>query len=48
MAKEQGIDIGKHQAKLPENNKWDFKASQIILESGKVVNRISGTKRKKK
>ena len=48
MAKEQGIDIGKHREKLPENNKWDFKPSQILLESGKVVNRISRTKRKKK
>ena len=48
MAKEQGIDIGNHREKLPENNKWDFKPSQILLESGKVVNRISRTKRKKK
>jgi hypothetical protein len=48
IAKEQGIDIGKHRAKLPENNKWDFKPTQLILESGKVIDRISRTKRKKK
>jgi len=48
VAKEQGIDIGKHRAKLPENNKWDFKPTQLILESGKVIDRISRTKRKKK
>ena len=47
FAKEQGIDIRKHRKKLPENNKWDFRASQTILESGKVVDTVKKTIRKK-
>jgi len=47
FAKEQGIDIRKHRKKLPENNKWDFRASQTILESGKVVDTVKKIIRKK-
>ena len=34
--------------KLPENNLWDFKASQQVLESGKVIDKIKATKKSKK
>ena len=48
MAQEQGIDIKKHREKLPENQLWDFKATQEVLESGKVIDKISATKKKAK
>ena len=48
MAQEQGIDIKKHREKLPENNLWDFKATQEVLEGGKVIDKIKATKKDKK
>ncbi len=48
MAQEQGINIRKHREKLPENQLWDFKATQEVLESGKVINKIKATKKKVK
>ena len=49
FAEDQGINIKKHRAKLPENNKWEFKATQTVLESGAVVDKMSwGPKDKKK
>tara|TARA_R100000541_G_scaffold57385_1_gene67509 strand:+ start:526 stop:1116 length:591 start_codon:yes stop_codon:yes gene_type:complete len=47
FAQEQGIDIKKHRDKLPENHKWDFKATQTVLESGKVVDKLTATPKKK-
>ena len=48
MAQEQGINIRKHKEKLPENQLWDFKATQEVLESGKVIDKIKATKKGKK
>ena len=49
MAQQQGIDIRKHQNRLPENNKdYDFTATQVVLESGKVIDKVKLTKKKKK
>jgi len=37
FAEELGIDIKKHNKRLPENNKYtDFKVTNKLLESGKV------------
>jgi len=48
MAQEQGINIRKHREKLPENQLWDFKATQEVLESGKVIDKVKATKKGKK
>ena len=36
FAEELGVDIKKHNGKLPENNKWDFEHKHTLTESGKV------------
>ena len=36
FAEESGIDIKKHNGKLPENQKWDFEQKHTLTESGKV------------
>jgi len=36
FAEESGIDIKKHNGKLPENNKWDFEHKHTLTETGKV------------
>jgi len=36
FAEESGIDIKKHNGKLPENNKWGFEHKHTLTESGKV------------
>ena len=36
FAEESGIDIKKHNGKLPENNKWDFEQKHTLTETGKV------------
>jgi len=36
FAEESGIDIKKHNGKLPENSKWDFEQKHTLTESGKV------------
>tara|TARA_R100000742_G_C4275936_1_gene96687 strand:- start:965 stop:1474 length:510 start_codon:yes stop_codon:yes gene_type:complete len=40
VAKSMGIDIKKHQNRLPENQKLDLPFKQKVMESGKVVNKI--------
>ncbi len=36
FAEELGVDIKKHNGKLPENNKWDFSQKHTLTEDGKV------------
>jgi len=36
FAEESGIDIKKHNGKLPENSKWDFEQKHTLTETGKV------------
>ena len=36
FAEELGVDIKKHNGKLPENSKWDFEHKHTLTESGKV------------
>ena len=36
FAEESGVDIKKHNGKLPENHKWDFEQKHTLTEGGKV------------
>ena len=36
FAGETGVDIKKHNGKLPENHKWDFEQKHTLTEGGKV------------
>jgi len=36
FAEEEGIDIKKHNGKLPENSKWEFEQKHTLTEGGKV------------
>jgi len=36
FAEETGVDIKKHNGKLPENQKWDFEQKHTLTEAGKV------------
>ena len=36
FAEDEGIDIKKHNGKLPENSKWEFEQKHTLTEGGKV------------
>ena len=36
FAEEEGIDIKKHNGRLPENSKWEFEQKHTLTEGGKV------------
>ena len=36
FAEESGVDIKKHNGKLPENSKWEFEQKHTLTEGGKV------------
>ena len=47
FAEESGIDIKKHNGKLPENSKWDFEQKHTLTETGKVKHQYKLKPRKK-
>jgi len=46
FAEEVGVDIKKHNRRLPEHNKYDFSQSHTLLESGKVKHSYNFKKKK--
>jgi hypothetical protein len=46
-ADEIGVDIKKHNGKLPENdrNKWDFEQKHTLTEAGKVKHQYTLTEK---
>ena len=36
FAEDEGIDIKKHNGRLPENSKWEFEQKHTLTEGGKV------------
>jgi len=47
FAEESGVDIKKHNGKLPENDKYEFHQKHTLLESGKVKHQYKLKAKKK-